>query len=119
MPALSLNLVVIRATDLERARVFYEAIGLRFIPEKHGTGPEHFACDLNGVIIELYPRKSTGPVAADAVRLGFVVADLEDIVKRVASIGGQINQPLSQSDWGLRAVVCDPDGYRVELTERV
>ena len=35
-----LNLVVIRAAELERSQRFYEALGLRFSHEQHGRGPE-------------------------------------------------------------------------------
>ena len=41
MPNVSLNLVVIRSTDFERAASFYAVLGLTFVKHRHGTGPEH------------------------------------------------------------------------------
>lgn len=39
----SLSLLVLRAADVERTRGFYEALGLVFTREQHGSGPVHSA----------------------------------------------------------------------------
>jgi lactoylglutathione lyase len=39
----SLNLIVIRAADLDKSLAFYRALGLEFAQEQHGTGPVHYA----------------------------------------------------------------------------
>ena len=58
MNDVSLNLVVIRSPDIERACRFYSALGLAFTKHAHGTGPEHYACEIGGIVFEIYPRKS-------------------------------------------------------------
>ncbi len=40
------TLVVLYSDKLEEVKEFYELLGLKFQKEKHGKGPEHFACDL-------------------------------------------------------------------------
>ncbi len=112
---MKLNLIVLRVTDLERSREFYEALGLEFVQERHGTGPMHYACDLDGTIFELYPRKNADTFSSDGVRLGFTVPALDQTINLVTSIGGRVNQAPIRSTWGMRAVVCDPDGSKVEL----
>ena len=39
----SLNLVVIRSTDLDRSARFFAALGVELAREIHGSGPEHLA----------------------------------------------------------------------------
>jgi hypothetical protein len=46
---------VIRATDPEEVHQFFHRLGLTFAKEKHGSGPEHYACEQNGVVFEIYP----------------------------------------------------------------
>jgi hypothetical protein len=55
MPQLSL--IVIRATDIEETMGFYRAIGLAFQEEQHGSGPLHYSCTLDGVVLEIYPHR--------------------------------------------------------------
>ena len=111
----ALNLVVLRVSDLERARCFYEALGLRFTRERHGTGPEHLAAESGSVLFEIYPR-GEGPTTA-GVRLGFRVASVASVVWAVQQLGASVTSPPAEGHWGLRAVVVDPDGHRVELTQ--
>ena len=49
------NLLVLRAADLAASRRFYEALGLEFVVERHGKGPEHLAASLGEFVFELYP----------------------------------------------------------------
>ena len=50
-----LNLVVLRARDAERHVSFYSGLGLDFVRHRHGSGPEHFACEDQGSVFEIYP----------------------------------------------------------------
>lgn len=109
-----LNLVVIRSRDLEKAQVFYEAIGLSFERHQHGSGPIHLACERDGLVFEIYPTKKEGVIE---VRLGFMVRSLDGVLEGIANAGGNIVQTAEESPWGRRAVVEDPDGHKVELVE--
>lgn len=110
-----LNLVVLRSPDLDRAETFYRSLGINFAREKHGRGPEHLAAVLGDVVFEIYPQ--TGEQGTLEVRLGFRVISLEAALARGIANGGTIVSPATQSPWGLRAVLADPDGHRVELLE--
>jgi lactoylglutathione lyase len=111
----SLNLVVIRAADPERAVRFYEIMGLVFEKHKHGSGAEHFASEGN-VVFEIYPRTSESE-STSATRLGFRVGDINATIARLVAAGVNVVSPVKDSPWGRRAVVDDFDGHRVELTE--
>jgi lactoylglutathione lyase len=112
----SLNLIVIRVSDLDRAQQFYEALGLQFSRERHGSGPEHLAAQSSNVVFELYPLRNQPSTAG--VRLGFHVASVSSSLAALNRLRARVQSPPSESPWGLRAVVVDPDGHHVEICER-
>jgi catechol 2,3-dioxygenase-like lactoylglutathione lyase family enzyme len=111
-----LNLVVIRSPDLERSKRFYEALGLTLHKERHGNGPEHYSSQLGPTAFEIYPV----PQRVDATltpRLGFQVPSVDRTLALLQALGTPVVSEPMPSPWGRRAVVRDPDGRRVEITE--
>jgi len=109
---LKLNLVVLRTTRIEEMRTFYSALGARFEKERHGNGPEHYAATLDDdLVLELYPSVD-GAMPDSGLRLGVRVDNIEETLRSI----GQSVAPR-QTQWGLRAVVRDPDGRTVELLQ--
>lgn len=107
-PAPALDLVVLRVADLPTSRAFYEAVGVTFVEEQHGSGPDHLAGTLgNGVVLELYPAATPSPDQ----RLGFTVSDLGAVLRAVRGVGGTVLAERSG-----HATVVDPDGRKVDLT---
>jgi lactoylglutathione lyase len=115
MTGLQLNLIVLRVRDIREAALFYEALGIRFKSEKHGAGPEHFSGCIGSVLFELYPIGNGG--ITGTTRIGFSVPSITDAVDAISQAGGSVVSAPKESPWGLRAVVADPDGHRVELVE--
>lgn len=109
------NLLVIRSADIDRAVTFYQALGLAFVKHAHGTGPEHFACELADFVFEIYPLDDQMP-ATTSTRLGFKVNHTDETVDALRTLGATIICEASDSPWGRRAVVDDFDGHRVELS---
>ncbi len=108
-----LNLLVLRCSDLERSRAFYEIFGHLFVKHAHGDGPEHYAAEGRDGVFELYPA---GPdTAGDQTGLGFAVASLETTWQRFTDLGFN-PKPVSDKAWGRSFVVRDPDGRRVEVS---
>lgn len=112
-----LNLVVISACDLDAAHEFYCTLGLTFVTEQHGNGPRHYAATCGTTIFELYPCSDSRP--ASPARIGFQVTRVDRTVESLQRAGATILSQPKDSPWGRRAVVEDPDGNRVELTQRV
>jgi len=111
--AVKLHLLVLRTPQLEAVRKFYTALGVRFESERHGNGPEHYAATLgNDLVLEIYPT-SDGAIPDPGLRLGLSV---DDIGKTLRSLGQTVTP--RQTQWGLRALVRDPDGRTVELLQR-
>lgn len=107
------NLIVLRAQDPKALAEFYERLGLVFEEDKHGKGPVHYAARLPGLVFEIYPRASEAE-STRAVRLGLTVPSLE---RALADLPGSVVSPPKQTEWGLRAVIKDPEGHKVELLE--
>jgi catechol 2,3-dioxygenase-like lactoylglutathione lyase family enzyme len=116
-----LSLLVLRTGDLERSLRFYRALGLRFIEEQHGNGPRHYACSLGGdAVLELYPgQPGSAPERrfAGATMLGFRVDVLSQTMCALAQLDVVVLTAPGSSSVPSRAVVQDPDGRAVELTE--
>lgn len=111
-----LNLVVIRARDMERLARFYELLGLQFTKHRHGTGPEHLSSDMGGIVFEIYPAGANESTAS--TRLGFTVPSLEVALRGVRALEASVMVEPSDTPYGRRAVIRDFEGHKVELCER-
>lgn len=113
-----LNLVVVRARDASRLASFYSVLGLSFIRHSHGAGPEHFACESEGGsgVFEIYPTNVDAEPTRE-LRLGFEVTNVRQTASRLVEAGAEIVSAPKASPWGLRAVLKDLEGHKVELTE--
>ncbi len=105
--SVALQLLVLKTRDLKALRRFYEALGIRFQQEQHGSGPAHYSAQLGALVLELYPLP-TGGSSAPTERLGLQVERLEDILR---AHDGEVERR------GEVVIVQDPDGRKVELTE--
>jgi lactoylglutathione lyase len=113
---LSLNLLVLRFKDIDATRRFYERLGLAFVQEKHGAGPEHYASEQDGFVLELYPT-AEGQMP-DAVRIGFstpFLADLSGDLRHDVDVK-ILKQPYTAGD-RLVILLEDPDGRKVEVSQ--
>ena len=109
----SLFLLVIRCFDIEKTKLFYEIIGLKFKQEKHGNGPIHYSCDLGDVIFEIYPVKP--PELPTRNRLGFLVDNLTEVVLRLE------HNNVILTNLGFKnafTAITDPDGRTVDLMQK-
>ncbi len=114
VPSPVTNLLVIRSTNIDRAVVFYQRLGMRFQRHSHGNGPEHYASDDGGFVFEIYPQKNADDVTTNT-RFGFKVCDVDDVVESLRNEHAIIMTAPTDTEWGRRAVVKDFDGHVVEL----
>lgn len=112
--------LVLYAGDIVATRQCYETIGLDFAEEKHGKGPVHYACDLPGVVIEIYPMRD-GVTAKPCESVALILyTDAFDAV--VAGLKAMELKPRNPDVYletpRLRATSFrDPDGRLVRLLE--
>lgn len=113
---LAINLLVLRCKDMEATRRFYEQLGLAFFTERHGAGPQHYAWQSAGFVLELYPAATNQ--APDNVRLGFSTSLLADVTGRIRP-GADVKVLKPPHSTGDRLVMLleDPDGRKVEVSQ--
>jgi lactoylglutathione lyase len=116
MSAPFLNLVVLRAPDIEEAQRFYSLLGFSFTKHAHGSGPAHYAAESGSQVFEIYPQTNAED-STKSVRIGFKVREVDAVVARLVSGGARIISPVKDSSWGRRAVLADPIGHKLELVE--
>jgi predicted enzyme related to lactoylglutathione lyase len=111
-----LNLLVLRARDPQRLADFYGALGLTFQREQHDGGPVHLSCETESGLLEIYPCRDE-LANTRAVRLGFIVDDLEASCSAVAESSGRMIREPHSTRWGRCATVEDPEGHTIDLAE--
>jgi lactoylglutathione lyase len=120
MSSPALSLIVLRTSKMEAALSFYRALGFEFVEEKHGSGPVHYSTQIGSAVMEIFPGELAEPLgrkAGGATMLGFTVASVDEAVTAAQSLNAQIVTAPTDSTWGRRAVVVDPDGRGIELSE--
>ena len=117
MADVSLSLLVLKTFRLDELRAFYHTLGIEFTEEQHGKGPRHLAGMVGDLVLEFYPVASDGPIDS-TTRLGFAVEKLDEVFAAFQAFGSPVVTPPQKSEWGYRAVVRDPDGRAVEISQR-
>ena len=118
-----MNALILWSAHPEAAVAFYRAIGLALEEERHDDGPLHWACELGPVHLAVYPATVADAGAAPprshpgATMPGFAVDSLDATLTTLRATGVPILIPAEDVGWGRRAVVSDPDGRSVEISE--
>lgn len=97
---------------------FYRLIGFQFKATKVDKGSEVYRAVHDGVEFSLYSIKSAQKAQVPSLQLGFQITDLEKTVDQLKKIPGTmcILDPTDMPD-GKKAVILDPDGYSIELSQ--
>jgi lactoylglutathione lyase len=120
---------MVRITDVERSRAFYEAIGMRFRRElpivrngEHEATNYFFGFEGQDEELELTWNTDgrTYELGTGYGHIAIGVDDLAGTLERLAAQGIEPErQPYRVREGGsLICFVQDPDGYRIELIER-
>ena len=110
------NLLVIKTHQLEVTFQFYQSLGIPFQQHQHGKGPVHYAAELGSLVFEIYPLSDRKALVDSSTRLGFEVNRLDDLITTLPA-DVVLKLPF-QAEWGYQAIVQDPDGRKIELTQR-
>jgi predicted enzyme related to lactoylglutathione lyase len=113
-----LSAVLVHSLQPSRlARFYRDILGIPLVEERHGDAPAHFGCELGDVHFAIHPWESTAPNGG-AVKLAFMVFDLETLVEALEAAGVQVLYPPRQlgADSSITAIR-DPDDNEIELTQ--
>ncbi|MBA3870097.1 MAG: VOC family protein [Anaerolineae bacterium] len=116
----SMSLIVLRTVTLEPMLTFYQALGLTFVQEQHGTGAIHYSTQLGDVTMEIFPSEvgqTLDRKMGGATMIGIKVESVDAAIETLNSIDIKPLSPAKDSAWGRRATVLDPDGRLIELNE--
>lgn len=114
---MKLNLLLIRTSDPEILKSQYEGLGFTFDYHQHGNGPFHYASEKDGFVFEIYPLTKSMDKADNSLRLGFVVEDLPYAIDKIKKTSWKILTEITQTEWGLMAIIQDLDGRKIELKQ--
>lgn len=114
--------LVLFAAEPEKTADFYRVAGIALEEEDHGEGPVHFAAEVGGVHVAIYPAGSSG--RAPTIRQGgssfpgFYVDSLDAVTAELTRLEAPLLGGHEEMPWGCRIVVEDPDGRPVEINQR-
>lgn len=112
----SVSLLVIRSDNMDRLAAFYTALGFNFVKHSHPPCGEHYSTNDKSCVFEICQRKD-GQRATTNVFFGLNVFSVGDSVELAVANGGAVVRSLEDSEWGCTAIIRDPDGHRVMLSE--
>lgn len=112
---MKLNLLVIKTNQLDEIKNQYELLGFDFTYHNHGKGPFHYSANLGDIIFEIYPLPKNKAIADDTTRLGFSISNIRELVNKLENTNWKICSDISETEWGIRAVIQDLDGRKIEL----
>ena len=110
-----LNLVVLYTDDVKRLRDELSVFGLTFEQHQHGSGPVHFASEMDGCCLEIYPASDTNPTTQ--TRIGLRVNDINQAMESAQAVNAVVKVEPKPSPWGTRAVIHLQSGMKVELVQ--
>jgi predicted enzyme related to lactoylglutathione lyase len=113
-----LKLIVIRTPEPQRLANFYTQFGLNFEYHKHGTSPYHFSTSIGKTILEIYPLTKSQKQADLSLRLGFEIEHFDKVLQHLVRQNIKIIDEPMQTEWGIMAIIKDPDGRKIELYKK-
>ncbi len=112
---MKLNLLVLKTHQIHKLKEQYELLGLEFTYHQHGKSPWHYSVESDGLVIEVYPLSENKTVDTNAIRLGFEVTNLEDIITQSENYGWKVKSSIKNTDFGQIATLQDIDGRKVDV----
>jgi lactoylglutathione lyase len=114
------SLLVLRTSKMEATLSFYRCLGLSFVEEKHDSGPVHYSSQVGSTVLEIYPAAAAASVDrrhSGATMIGFTIKRVDSVIAAVQQLQAPVITAPTDSPWGRRAVILDPDGRAIEINE--
>jgi predicted enzyme related to lactoylglutathione lyase len=72
---------------------------------------------MQDTVVEIYPLPTAVQPADTTTRLGFRIENLDAAIQKLKEKGGKVVSEAQTKGYGYAAIVKDPDGRTVELTQ--
>lgn len=108
-------------SDIEKSIKFYEEVAGLKLQRRFNIGESNvlaFLADKEGdTEVELIQDASKKPYSGSGISLGFAVANVEEYMEKVKSMGYQITDIISPNPKTKFFYVNDPDGLKIQLIQ--
>ncbi len=111
------NHVLIYVLNVQRAMRFYsDLLGFQLVEENEEYARLRSPGSNSTIALHKLSGSVTPLPSQQGVRLYFEVKDLDELCKKLASVGVKIDQMPTDMPWGWRhAYLSDPDGHELSL----
>lgn len=117
----SVNAIILKTEKVSEAHEFYAALGLPLGQSDNEEGPKHYTCEIGPIHFAIYELDPwTGPERRNKTHdtmVGFCTENIEALMKTLDAMNVKVIIPVEETEQGFRAVVLDPDGRPVELSQ--
>jgi lactoylglutathione lyase len=115
---MELTLLVIRSAVPEQLAEFYQHFGMTFEYHQHGNGPYHYSGHIGPTLLEIYPMAKGQEQPDITLRLGLAINSFDDVIDKLQVLNTIFHQPPTRTEWGVMAVIKDPEGRKIELYKK-
>lgn len=112
---MDIRLLVLRTGNMQRLASFYGLLGCTFDHHQHGNSPLHYSATIGQTILEIYPLAKGQAEADKHLRLGFGIDNFDERIAYLKSVNIPFVSEPVQTEFGLMAVITDPDERKIEL----
>ena len=98
---------------------FYTVLGFKFSQKAVDKGTQAWLGHLGDLSIEVFSIKESFSQKTAGVQMSFHVKALEDLIKQFRNLKIEIMIEPLEVQSGLMAIVIDPDGRSIELTQNL
>lgn len=124
----SIHSIILKTEKISETYEFYKSISLPLESDSHSDleeaqdeTPQSYSCQVGDVRVVIYALAPwTGPerrTKSHDTMVGFAVDNLDEILEKLDQLNVKVVLPKEQTSSGQRAVVLDPDGRPVELSQ--
>lgn len=115
---MELTLLVIRSAVPEQLAEYYALFNIVFEYHRHGSGPHHYSGHIGPTLLEIYPLAKAQDRPDITLRLGIAVESFDELIGKLIARNTVFHQMPEATEWGMMAVVGDPEGRKIELYKK-
>jgi lactoylglutathione lyase len=110
-----LGLIMVVVKDMDRSVAFYrDVLGLKLVMQH----PKWTQFDCGNIQVGLHPEGEEVKVRTESgCTFGFYVDDINKTVADLKSKGARFHVDVLQEEFGLWALLADPDGYGIQIVQ--